>query len=376
MKVAGFVAEFNPFHEGHKYLIDYIKKDANYDLIIVAMSPNFVMRGEPAIFDKFSRTEVALDNGINLVLEIPTIYAIEAADIYAKYAVEILVKAGVTDLYFGSESNDLDVLECVASLMNQDKYKSLLKRHLDEGDSFNISSKKAIIEIDNNLESIMSSPNDLLGIEYIKTINKNSYKINKHVVKRVSTGYYSELNENTNIQSASAIRHDLISGQNKYKFSYNISNLQKHVKEDYFDLIKYRILSSSLAELKETLFISDGFENRLKSIKNVLSYKELVDKLISKRDRETKVNRVLFALLLGLKKTDVKDSIEYLRVLGFDTDGRSYLKTMKDNVTPFITEIKKELNEDIYKEITYTKIYSLPYSDSEVYLKEYGPIIK
>ncbi len=376
MKVAGFVAEFNPFHEGHKYLIDYIRKDGDYDLIIVAMSPNFVMRGEPAIFDKFSRTKVAIKNGINLVLEIPTVYAIEAADIYAKYAIEILYKAGVTDLYFGSESNDIDALEKIASLTQKEDYKTLLKKYLDGGDSFNNSSKKAIINLDQNAKDILSSPNDLLGIEYIKTINNNSYNINKHLVKRVSTGYYSDLKEGCVIQSASAIRNDLIQGLNKYKFSYDISNLQKHVKDDYFDLIKYRILSSSLDELKDILLISDGFENRLKSLKNVLNYEALVNKLISKRDRETKVNRVLMALLLGIKKSDVKDSLDYLRVLGFDQKGRSYLKNMRNSLVPFITEIKREINKDVYKELTYTKIYSLPHSEDGLYLSEYSPIIE
>ena len=284
MKVAGFVAEFNPFHEGHKYLVDYIKKDGDYDLVIVAMSPNFVMRGEPAIFDKFSRTKVAIENGIDLVLEIPTIYAIQAADIYAKYAIEILYKAGVTDLYFGSESNELDSLERIASLTQKEEYMALLKQYLDTGESFNNSSKKAIIDLDESTKVFLSSPNDLLGIEYIKTINKKSYNIKKHVVKRVSTGYYSDLMDGVTIQSASAIRNDLVNGINKYKFSYDISNFQKHVKEDYFDLIKYRILSSSLEELKETLFISDGFENRIKSVKNVLNYEALVNKLISKRE--------------------------------------------------------------------------------------------
>lgn len=371
MKVAGFVAEFNPFHNGHKYLIDQIRKDG-FDFIIAAMSPNFVMRGEPAIFDKFKRTKIALSNGIDLVLEIPTIYSIQSADVYASKGIEILKLSGVTDLYFGSESNDLNALTEIASLYESDEYKKYLKEYLDCGSSFNQSSKQAILKINSKYKDILNSPNDLLGIEYIKAIKKNNYDIKIHLVKRISTGYYDEIKDDTSIQSSTALRKALM--DNNYShFSYKVDEFQKHVNIDYFELIKFKIISSTKEELSEILMVNDGFENRLKSIKRFVDYDTLVEDLMSKRDRKTKINRILMAVLLSIKKDEIKERLDYVRVLGFNSKGQNLLKEIKDN-TIFITQIKRDLNDAVYREIDFTKIYSLPYNE-ELYKEEYSPVI-
>ena len=168
MKIAGIVCEFNPFHHGHKYLIDKIKNDYKMDLVIAAMSPNFVMRGEPAIFNKFERTYHALLNRVDLVAEIPTVYAIESADIFAYRSIEILNNLGITDLFFGVEVDDASTFDRIIEISESKKYLENIKKYLEKGDSFNAASKKSIIEIDPQTSIILSSPNNLLAIEYLK----------------------------------------------------------------------------------------------------------------------------------------------------------------------------------------------------------------
>lgn len=373
MKIAGFIAEFNPLHEGHKYFINQIKKD-NPDLIVSAMSPNFTMRGEPAIFDKFYRTKKAIEAGVDFILEIPTIFTIQRADIYAKKGIEILNAFHITDLYFGVETDDINSLIELSNIESNDTYKEKLKEYLDKGFSFNTSYKKAIIEVDSKYESIIKEPNNLLAIQYIKMINLINPSINIHPIKRIESGYYEDYDSNKEIQSATAIRQ-LLSQSNGKNITHNPDDLSIHMKDDYFNLIKYRIMSSSLDELSSILGVNDGFEYELKKIDSVNNYSELANTLISKRNRETKVNRILMAILLNIKKTEAtNDEIKYVRVLGFNNAKRDYLKTLKSSHVPFITTIKKGQDLALYQELEYTKIYYINKPDMD-YTIEYKPII-
>ena len=374
MKIAGFVAEFNPLHKGHEYLISKIKEDGA-DVIVVAMSPNFVMRGEPAIFNKIERTTHALASGIDIVLEIPTVYAIQSADIYALSGVTLLEKAGVTDLYFGVENDNLPLFLEIRDALLSDKYRELLQKYQKEGNGFSISSKKALSNINPKFEEVLSQPNNLLGIEYLVALKKITSNIVPHLIKRVDSGYYDGINESSLIQSATALRKELLKDKpNESYFPYEINNLQKHVKEDYLDLLKYRVSSSSSSDLNEILGMNEGFENRLKTKANWNSYDSLVESLISKRDRETKVKRILTAVLLGIKKDEgLNVDINYIRVLGFSANGSAYLKTIKNSNV--ISRIKRDLPKELYRELDFTKIYSIPHNE-ELVLKEYEPVKK
>ena len=376
MKVAGIVVEFNPLTKGHLYLINKIRENYNVDYIVVAMSPNFVMRGEPAIYDKFTRCEMALKAGIDLVVEIPTVYAIQSADIYAKRGIELLNAVGVTDLFFGAECDELNKLKKVSEIMNSKEYNEFLKKCQDEGNSFNTSSKKAILSIDESLDSVINSPNNLLGIEYIKAVGKINPNINIHPIKRIETEYYDGIDENKVIQSATALREELMKDSPNYDyFPFNPLNLIKHVKNDYLPFIKSKIYSSTSSELKDILGMNEGFENKLRTIKNFNDYDELVNSLVSKRDRETKVNRILISTLLNIKKEESVDApLSYVRILGFNRKGKSYLKVINKNNYLFINSIKRDLPIEVYRELDFTKMYSLPYKEN-ILIKEYEPVI-
>lgn len=377
MKIAGIVCEFNPFHYGHKYIIDKIKNEYNMDLVVASMSPNFVMRGEPAVFNKFKRCEHALDNGIDLVLEIPTIYTIQSADIYAYRAVELLNNAGITDLFFGAEEDNVDTLTKIASILNRCEYQEKLKYYQSLGNSFSVSSKKAIIDIDESYKDILESPNSLLGIQYINAINKINKNIKPHIIKRVESGYYDPINENTLIQSATAIRESMENGTFNPKYlSYDCKNLVQVVKKDYFDFIKYKLLSSTSEYIMTIQGVNEGFENSLKKIKNVNDYDSLISSLVSKRNRETKVKRILLCIMLDIKKNEIKkEPLTYVRVLGFNKKGQDLLKELRNSPIPFYSYIGKNQQDDIYRELDFTKIYELISKESIIEL-EYRPIFK
>ena len=175
MNVTGIITEYNPFHNGHLYHLSEAKKSNNADAIICVMSGNFVQRGGPAIIDKWQRTEMALNNGVDLIVELPTYYAVSSAEFFAKGAVSILHHLGVVNnLFFGSECGNVDKLTKISkTLVNEDsKLKSLIKEHLSKGDTFAKAREKSLIEYlkDEDINKIITSSNNILGIEYIKSI--------------------------------------------------------------------------------------------------------------------------------------------------------------------------------------------------------------
>ncbi|MCB9498330.1 MAG: nucleotidyltransferase family protein [Bacillales bacterium] len=377
MKIAGIIAEFNPFHYGHAYLIEKVKEEIKPDLTIVAMSPNFVMRGEPAIFDKMERTKIALNEGIDIVAEIPTVYAVQAADVFAFKGVQILNALGITDLCFGVENNEEEQIKEIAKVMTEKTYKKYLHDFLDEGNSFNSSSKKALLKINTEFEKIIVNPNNLLAIQYLIAIKEINPSIVPHFFLRAKTGYFDSIKKKTTIQSATALRELIVKRKFGKFFSYSVKNLTPHVKNDYLELIKYRILSSSSKELSEILGVTEGFENKLKNLEDIKNWDSLVNSLVSKRDRETKINRILIAVLLNIKKEESKLlTLDYIRILGFDSLGQTHLKTLRNDNLQIISNIKRDLPASLYREIDFTKIYSVPHHDQNLEIKEYSPIIK
>ena len=375
MKIAGIVAEFNPFHYGHKYLIEKIKNDYNMDIVITAMSPNFVMRGEVAIFNKFERTKHALMNGIDMVVEIPTIYAVENATVFSCRAIELLNDLGITDLFFGVECDNQDIFDRIIKASKTIEYEKNFKEYLDNGDSFNTASKKSLLDIDEEFASILSSPNNILAIEYLKAIEIINPNIKPHFIKRVDTSYFDPVKEGTFIQSASAIRELINNGLEYEKYlPYDVKNIVHIMEKDVFEIIKYKIVSLSKKELTSIKGITEGFEGKLKSIKEFTTYENLIAVLTSKRNRETKIKRILIYLLLNIKKDEVSSSkLPYVRILGFNKTGQDYLKVFKNDDVEIFTSIKKSEYASLNRELDFTNIYSL-ISKEDIYKKEFSPV--
>ena len=352
MKVIGIIAEYNPFHLGHKYQIDKIKELYKDSIIICLCSSTFTQRGEVSIINKWDKAKIALDNNIDLFIEFPFCYATQSADIFADAAIKILGYLGCSYLVFGSESNNVEILEKVAAIEESAEYNEKVKELLATGINYPTALAKAL-----NIEEDIFNPNDLLGISYIKAIKKNKLNIKPVTIKRTSD--YHSTTEDDNIISASNIR-------NKLKNKEDISNYvpRKTLKlienislENLFPFIKYKILTD--LDLSRYLTVDEGIENRLKE--KILEAKTLEDFILSiktKRYTYNKISRMLVHILTSLPKEINKlASIEYIKILGFNKLGRNYLHELKDDLEISLVPIPNSLQ---YKyEILASHVYSL-----------------
>lgn len=226
MKVLGLIVEYNPFHQGHLYHLNKAKELIDPDVTIVIMSSHFVQRGEPAISDKWTRAKVAIKNGVDLVIELPFVYSVQSADYFAKGAIEILHKLNVTDIVFGSENGNINIFKDIALTIknNSNDYNTLIKHQLNLGLRYPDACNKALSIL---MNKSITTPNDLLGLAYVKEIINNNYQINLHCIKRTNDFHSLELE---NICSASAIRYAL---KNNIALTNQICNYDEY-NEFYF----------------------------------------------------------------------------------------------------------------------------------------------
>lgn len=377
MQRIGLIAEYNPIHNGHIYQIKEIKRLYPDSIIILITNSYFTQRGDISIINKWDKTKIALDNNIDLVIELPFPYATQSADIFAKGALKILNFLQIDTLIFGSESNDINKLKKLASTqLNNKKYDEKVKTYLNQGINYPTAMSNSLKDI---LGYTTSSPNDLLGISYIKEIIRNNYKINTVSIKR-TIDYHSKI-ASKKIASATLIRtlirekKDITNYIPKYQTDYFYQNLSL---ESYFPYIKYKIITSKNLAIYKT--VDEGIENRInKVINSVNSWKELVEKIKNKRYTYNKVNRMLIHILTNFTKNESNNlNIDYIRVLGFSQKGRLYLNQIKKDLkVPLITNYKPNLSPLLDIEFRVAKIYSLPLNKN-IIEKEYKqpPIYK
>ena len=377
MKIIGIIAEYNPFHNGHLYQIQKIKELYPDSLIIAIISTNFTERGELSLLNKWDRTKICLDNNIDLVIELPTLYATQSADMFAYGAINILNSLKIDTLVFGTESDNLDELKTLASIqINNKEYDNLVKNYLDKGINYPTAMSNALFDI---TKIKIAKPNDLLALSYIKEIIKNNYKITPINIKR--TNDYHSKKIKSNIVNASLIRELIKDGKDISKYVPDITNryLNKDITlENAFNLLRYSILINK-DNLNDILTIDEGIENRiLKQINRSKNYQELVMNIKTKRYTYNKINRMLIHILLGYKKIDnTKET--YLRILGFNQKGRNYLNLIKKEINiPIFTSYKPNKSSILDLELKSTYIYSLIINDYSQVEKEYKnkPIIK
>jgi len=377
MKIIGIIAEYNPFHLGHLYQIKKTKEMFPNSIIIAIISTNFTQRGDISILNKWNKTKICLEHDIDLVLELPTLYATQSSDIFAYAAMKILNEFKIDTLIFGSESNDINKLKELANIqLNNKDYDNLVKKHLDEGINYPTAMSKALKE----LSSItVDKPNDLLGLSYIKEIIKNNYNITPISIQR--TNDYHETNVNNNIISANLIRKlkreekDITPYIPKYSQKYLYQNISI---ENAYNLLKYKLITDE-TNLSKYLTVDEGIEHRIiKYINKSSSWNELVTNTKTKRYTYNKINRMLIHILLGITKEDNNKEI-YLRILGFNNNGRLYLNKIKKNISiPIYTNYKENINKVFDIEFKSTYIYSIITNDPSLIKQEFKnkPIIK
>ena len=377
-KIIGVIAEYNPFHLGHRYQIEKIKELYPDSIIIAIISTNFTQRGDISLLNKWNKATICLNEGIDLVIELPTLYATQSADIFAYGAISILNKFKIDTLVFGSETNDIDSFTTLANIqINNPKYPELVKNYLSLGLNYPTAMSKALKELTNTK---IDKPNDLLALSYIKEIIKNNYPITPISIKRTNDYHSNSLQNNTNIINASLIRKMFLNNQD---ISPYIPNNTKELLYQYlslnkaYTLLKYNIINNE-NNLSTYLDIEEGLDKRiLKYLDTSHTWIDLVNNLKTKRYTYNKINRTLLHLLLNIKKEDNTKEI-YLRVLGFNNKGREYLKKLKkDTNLDIFTSYRKNKSPLLDLEYHSTYIYSLITNDSSLIKREYQskPII-
>lgn len=390
--VIGLVVEYNPFHNGHLHHIQEIDKLFEDNIKIAVMSGDFVQRGEPSLINKFEKTKIALSQGIDIVIELPVFYSSQSAEIFAKGSVSLLDKLSCSHIVFGSESNDLDRLKQLAKLSITEEFTLALKGFLDKGFSYPTAFSKAMSD-----EKFGS--NDILALEYLKTIENINSKIEACSIKREKIGYYDA--EKDNFASATYIRKVLLDSnetkENKLnriknlvpEFSYKILEENFGVfscLNDFYDLIKYNIIKNHFT-LKNIQDLEVGLENRLYkySLEN-LSFSDFFDKILSKRLTISRLQRILLHSLLDLTEelTDkVKNKVPYVKILGFSNRGQEYLNYLKKlddfNERKILTSnrnLKEILSEEDLELFNFNELASQIYRIKSNYDNIGYPIIK
>lgn len=379
MNILGIITEYNPFHNGHKYHIEEAKKKTNADFTICIMSGHFLQRGIPAVIDKWTRAENALRNGVDLVIELPTVYSLNSAEYFAEGAIKLLNATGITDyVVFGSEKGTIDNFYRISQIYAQEpeKFVFQLKENLTKGLSFPKARRNALEEYLGEELNLDSKPNNILGIEYLKAIYNTNSTIKAETIKRIQNDY-NDSNLTGEISSATAIRK-------KIEENCEIKTIKKSVplstynslkkfendlvfKRSFENLIFYKIRSMSTEDLSKIHDVSEGLENRIKEKSlNCNNLEELILAIKSKRYTYTRIQRILFKALLNIENSDVMHNPRYLRILGFNKKGQKIIRKLNESShLPIITNLKNYEPQDavarrmIEKDILATNIYQL-----------------
>lgn len=378
MKILGIITEYNPFHNGHLYHIQKSKEITGANYVVLVMSGNFTQTGNIALINKFKRANIACKYGVDLVIELPTIYAIASAEYFAKGAINLLNDLGIIDyICFGAEEENIQNLKDLSNILieNEKNIFEQIKVELKEGITFPKARQIAISNILANIDKssyidILSKPNNILGLEYLKALKTINSPIEAHLIKREGTHNHndnnvSNQNTNTNNQtlftSATSIRNMLKGDINIDLSNYipeDMNNILKTSKlcfnDELFQILKYKILSTNIEDLKNIHEVTEGLENKIKTaIITSKNYDELVENLKTKRYTKTKIKRIVINIVLNISKDFFKqnneENITYAHILAMSKNGKLLLseisKKRKENLNIFTSINDKILND-------------------------------
>ncbi len=357
MKTMAVICEYNPFHNGHKYQLTEHKEQLGADGVICLMSGSFVQRGAPAVYDKWTRAKDAVLNGADLVLELPVVYSCQSAKRFATGAVKLLDKLGVVDfLSFGSESGNIFELRRCANIINSEDFSLHINEELKSGLSYPSARtevfKKFYPGID---ETLLSSPNNILAIEYLNALKNINSVIKPKTIKR-----------NRNFVSASQIREKMAKDEDVTLFTP--TEIHKTYSQEAFDfLVLYHFRKESLEALQKICDMREGLEHKFKKALQIsTTVDKLADTVKSKRYTRTRIDRIIVNSLLGIHDSDTKLDPQYARVLAFNEKGQEILANMKKtSLIPIITKTadaksdNPEFKRMLEKDILSTDIYSV-----------------
>ena len=359
----GIVAEYNPFHNGHLYQIEEIKKRMGKDMLTVAVvSGDFVQRGEFSYSDKWQKTEMALNHGVDIVVELPLYYSVQNAEIFSRMSTKILDYMELDFQVFGAEEEDIKVLDRIIELQEREEYKKNLMELMKKGNSYSTSQKLALSEYRYG-DAVKS--NNILALEYIRTMKKENLGIKPYIIKREISDY-NEIEieeERKSIASASFIRGEMLKNngnpENIRKFIpekiYEIlervyissgkdDEQQKwqNLKNSMFKFLKYKLLMETKKEIIKIYDMNDEIYARIyRGVSKSNIYEVFLKEVKSRNFSIKRIERIVLNILLNVTKKAVDFELDYIRVLGFNQKGQEYLKQLKKN--------KKVFNEKSHK---------------------------
>lgn len=382
-KICAIICEYNPMHTGHKYLIEKAKEKTNASYMIGLMSGNFSQRSKPTILDKYTRAEIACKNGIDLMLNLPTIFCVNNAEIFALSSIKILNNLGVNFLAFGVETLSENSFFELANFLNKEPkvFKKLLKQNLKKGENYNQTLIKSLIQfkqnfsqiLQQNLEDILTKPNNVLALEYIKSLLKTKSKIKPILIKRVDN--YNENFVIQNFASSTKIREDLYNKNYSNCINFLPQNSAEYFKNinlnlDLFNnLILYEIKTKNLSYLKQIYSVNEGLENKLKNeAEKTTNFDEFYKNINSKRYKQNKINAVLLNSLLGItnnlvkKIYTIKNNI-YIKTLAINKQNSDILSKIN---LKYIIVRKNDINKIKYNSFN-KKVFEIENKANAIY---------
>lgn len=386
MKTVGLITEYNPFHNGHAYHIEKAKMLTGADRVIVVMSGDFVQRGAPAVMPKHLRAESALLSGASLIIELPVCFATGSAEYFAQGSISLLNQLGCIDsICFGSECGDLHLLKEIAQILANEpiEYQTALKQALKEGASFPAARQEALNIYSDKYSEILASPNNILGIEYLKALAKIHSKMEPFTIKRIGAGYH-DMDIDGQFSSATAIRSDIyqLADVNSSSESLPLTHIQTQVPsschelmkknyqtrypvkaDDFSLLLKAKLLSETAGSLSHYLDMSPELANRILRLRNdYLSFEQFCDLLKTKELTRSRISRSFIHVLLGITNdwlTAMKAPAPYARILGFRKDHADLLGILKrTSDIPLITSPARAVLADTAYQMLELDIYA------------------
>ncbi|MEQ3451561.1 nucleotidyltransferase [Enterococcus cecorum] len=384
MKACGVIVEYNPFHNGHRYHLEQARCKSQADVIICAMSGNFLQRGEAAIIDKWQRANSALQNGADIVLELPFEWAVQSADYFAQGGVNMLAAIGCEYLCFGTDSQEKMDYQHIGQFLHQNhqQLNQLFHQMADEKLSYAENMIRVFQSLEIDIPFDHKQPNHILGLSYAKANSQLLKPMTLLAIPRIESGYHEQKLGESRIVSATAIRRGIFRGEEitPYVPSSSLAYLteRKVCLEDFFPYLKFRLLTMDLAELQQIYQMEEGLAFRMKKlIRSCFSYESLINQLKSKRYSQTRIQRLLLYCLLNVRKEEIRNAWQTpsIRILGFTEKGQGYLNKVKKQVPyPLITRVGKVEATRLSLTIRSDEVYRL--ANSHIQEQNFRTMIK
>ncbi|MBO0446668.1 nucleotidyltransferase [Enterococcus ureilyticus] len=371
MKSCGIIVEYNPFHNGHQYHAKMAREMSGADVVIAVMSGNFLQRGEPAIIDKWTRANEALTNGVDLVIELPFAYAVQSADYFAAGGIKLLHALNCEALCFGTDNQSEMDYELFGNFVknNQIEINQLYQTIKNNGMSYPQQMTEVFRRLYPSSGLDFSSPNHILGLSYAKENANYEKPMKLYPLKREQAGYH-DTNIYQDFASATAIRKAVFSDELAQitkvlpeKVVIDLATLPTISWENYWPLLKYKLISSSTSDLQEIYQMKEGIEYRLQeAAKNSDSFQTFMEQAKTKRYTWTRLQRLATYVLNNVKQQEITNSWNHthIQVLGFTEQGQRFLREEKKQLTlPLITKVSKSLKTQLAIDIRSNQLYQL-----------------